>query len=225
MDNGSNTLNMARNNDTKSKHSSFKNDLLVIKQVLPFLKLVLKHHIVILVISSFITIIGFITPFHPKLIIDQGVPNKNMGVVVSAILLGLIIQTFTIFSGWFTTLYRNQINNFIRYISTSDILIKLSNISPKYTSSMRTGDIVSRLNGLESGVSFIYSSIETIVRSILQLITLPALLLAMDYRILLFGLPSVAVTIIVWLVAQKQIKNFKQNRLNHQRPLLPVFTM
>lgn len=164
----------------------------------------------IIAISSFVTFIGFVTPFLPKIIIDQGVPAKDMPLIINALMLGFAIQLVSMFSNWFLTLYKNQANTYIKFITNSEILERLSRISPKYTSTLRSGDIINRMTGMETGVSFVFSTAETLVRSILQLVTLPMVLLAMDYRILLFGVPSIIITVVVWQISQKTIIGLQQ---------------
>lgn len=196
----------------KGKHPkrSIRDDFTVIKRTWPYAKLVFRHQLMIIAISSFVAFIGFVTPFIPKIIIDQGVPAKDISLIINALMLGFVIQLVSLFSNWFLTLYRNQASTYIKFISNSEILERLSKISPKYTSALRSGDIINRMSGVEAGVSFLYGTAETLVRSILQLITLPMVLLAMDYRILMFGIPSIIITVVIWQLSQKTIVRLQQ---------------
>ncbi len=194
----------------KNPKRTIRDDFAVIKRTWPYAKLVFRHQLMIIAISSFVTFIGFVTPFIPKIIIDQGVPAKDISLIINALMLGFVIQLVSLFSNWFLTLYRNQASTYIKFISNSEILERLSKISPKNTSTLRSGDIINRMSGVEAGVSFLYGTAETLVRSILQLITLPMVLLAMDYRILMFGIPSIVITVVVWQLSQKTIVRLQQ---------------
>jgi ATP-binding cassette, subfamily C, bacteriocin exporter len=192
--------------DGEQKNSSLKDSFRIIIRLLPYIKPLTRHYVITIVIESFCTTISLFLPFIPKLIIDHGVGTSDIGFIINVLLIGFFIGIVTLLLRWFSSTYKRQLSYYIVYNSKISLIKRLSKISPSSSTVHRSGDIISRTNGLATGVEFIFSSVESLVSTLIRLITLPAILAMMDWRILLFGFPSIIFSIIVWFKTQKYLK-------------------
>jgi ABC-type bacteriocin/lantibiotic exporter with double-glycine peptidase domain len=162
---------------------------------------------------------GLLLPFAPKLILDIGVANSDMGFIVSVSLFTFWFSLSSTVINWYIGRYSEYLSEFVSYKTQADFIKKLSVLDEEYYESQRSGDLIARSGGLSSGINFISSSIQTVMTLIVRIIAIPTAIAIMDWRIAAFGFPAIIVSTIAMYYIQRLIRSYQKARADQSGKL------
>lgn len=194
------------------KRHGFSESFKYLRKVFPFFRPYAKHYLVQTGYSFISSAFGLILPFAPKIILDDGVANGNMGIIIGVLSFTFWTSVVSMVISWFTSQYGDYLSSFVSYKAQIEYLNKLTKLDEEYFETQRSGDIISRANGLESGISYIASSITTLVNMVVRIITIPTAIAIMDWRFAVIGFPVLAITSISWYFVQRLLRSYQKAR-------------
>lgn len=149
---------------------------------------------VMLITVAIGTLLGLVSPFFVKIIIDQGLQKKDLGVITTYSILTIII---TLLAAAVTMLYGYQsviIGQKIMRQLRNDLFTHLQGMSLRFFTSARTGDIQTRLISDVGGVQNVVSN--TFVDALSNIAIVVSSLITMfwlDWRLTLLAISLIPV--------------------------------
>ncbi len=149
---------------------------------------------VMLVTVAIGTLLGLVSPFFVKIIIDQGLQKKDLGVITTYSLLTILV---TLVAAGVTMLYGYQsvvIGQKIMRRLRNDLFTHLQGMSLRFFTSARTGDIQTRLISDVGGVQNVVSN--TFVDALSNIAIVVSSLITMfwlDWRLTLLAISLIPV--------------------------------
>lgn len=140
------------------------------------------------------TLLGLVSPFFVKIIIDEGLQKKNLGIITTYSILTIII---TLLAAGVTMLYGYQsviIGQKIMRQLRNDLFTHLQGMSLRFFTSARTGDIQTRLISDVGGVQNVVSN--TFVDALSNIAIVVSSLITMfwlDWRLTLLAISLIPV--------------------------------
>ena len=140
------------------------------------------------------TLLGLVSPFFVKIIIDEGLQKKNLGIITTYSILTILI---TLLAAGVTMLYGYQsviIGQKIMRRLRNDLFTHLQGMSLRFFTSARTGDIQTRLISDVGGVQNVVSN--TFVDALSNIAIVVSSLITMfwlDWRLTLLAISLIPV--------------------------------
>jgi len=165
----------------------------------------------------FSSILGAIPAFLLKEIIDDALPNRDLGLlnVLVAGMVGIAIATGAL--GVVQTLISNQVGQHVMHDLRTAVYKHLQRLSLAFFTRTRTGEVQSRLANDIGGVQEVVTSTATsIVANVTTVIASVAAMFILDWRLTLFALALLPV--FVWMTkrvgsARKKIATVRQETM------------
>lgn len=195
-----------------TKKHGFRQSWVQLKKVFPFFKPFRKHYILLSFYSVVSAAFGLVLPFAPKLLLDNGYGNKDLGLVIGVLVFTFWMSTISTLIGWVNSQYSEYLGSFVSYKSQMEFISKLTRLDEEFIESQRSGDLISRAGGLEAGISYIASSISTLMTLVVRLVAIPVAISIMDWRLALIGFPTLAASWVSWYYIQRLIRSYQKAR-------------
>lgn len=197
--------------ESPKKHG-FSQSWKQLSKVLPFFRPFLKHYILQSLYSVVSAAFGLVLPFTPKILLDNGLANKDMGLVTGILVFTFWMSLISMVINWINSQYSEYLGSFVSYKSQMEFVNKLTKLDEEYVESQRTGDLISRAGGLEAGIGYIASSISTVMTLLVRIIAIPAAISIMDWRLAAVGFPVLTVTYVSWYYIQRLLRSYQKAR-------------
>ncbi len=194
------------------KRHGFRESFKYLVKVFPFFKPFTKHYVLFSLYSMVSATFGLILPFAPKLILDNGVAKGDLGLIVGILTVTFWMSLTSMLISSFNSQYSDYLSSFVSYKTQIEYLNKLTRLDEEYFESQRSGDLLSRAGGLESGIGYIASAITTLMTLIVRLIAIPAAIAIMDWRLAAVGFPILLLTSITWYFVQRLLRAYQKAR-------------
>ncbi len=176
------------------------------RRLSPFLRPYWRPLMLVLVISLVSTALGLAQPYLSKLMIDDALLQRDMGVLVQIAIIMVVVTL-----GGFAM---NMLASY-RYIRTSaamlfdirvELLRHLQTLSPRFYGGFRLGDLMSRINSDVSDVQRAAAdTLLSVLSNVLMFFGCVAMLLWLDWRMFLISAVLLPACIIVFLHYQRKL--------------------
>lgn len=194
------------------KRHGFKESWKHLVRVLPFFRPFVKHYILQSLYSVVSAAFGLVLPFTPKILLDNGLANKDMTLVTGILMFTFWMSVISMVINWINSQYSEYLSSFVSYKTQMEFVNKLTRLDEEYIESQRTGDLISRAGGLEAGIGYIASSLSTMMTLVVRIIAIPAAISIMDWRLALVGFPVLTVTYVSWYYIQRLLRSYQKAR-------------
>lgn len=136
-----------------------------------------------------ITLISLISPLLTRQLIDEALPNGDM-ILLTALALGMVsIPLINGVVGVFQRRLSSQVGEGIIYDLRRALYGHMQNMSLRFFTNTRTGELMSRMNNDVVGAqNAITGTLVTIVSNIVSVVMTLAIMLALEWRLTLLGL-------------------------------------
>lgn len=191
----------------------------ILKYILPYWKYMLVVGAAIFASS----LLGLVPPVMIKNIVDHALPSKDLRLLGTFILISFSATVINGFIGVGENYLDTWISTRIVYDIRNQMYKHMENMSLRFFSTVKPGDIITRMTSDIGGVQQIFrSTLVEIVRNILILITTVGALFTMNYKLALLGivvvplfiLPARKVGKVRWQIAsQAQAKSAEMNQV------------
>lgn len=184
--------------------------------ILPYKSIVFKI-LVSLLLGAFISLI---LPLFTQVIVDNGIPSKELGFITLVFLSQIIISV-----GKSVNLYIQ--NRLLLYVSTklslnlvSDFLKKLLNLKMAFFDSRLVGDLIQRINDFERIESFLCSSLLIFISIIITFLIYGGLIIKYGFSLLLIFIIG-SILYIAWIQVFRKMKSkvdymrFQESSINY----------
>jgi ATP-binding cassette, subfamily B, bacterial len=156
-----------------------------------------RHGLVVLATVAAMAAIGLVPPLLIRSIVDVALPNHDVsllmalaaGMVAAPALAGLL--------GVAQTYLNSLISQRVMFDMRNELYAHLQNLSLRFFTATKTGDIMSRLNNDVSGVSRVVGETMTqTVMQVLMLVTTTGLMIGLEWRLALLSLVIVPMILV-----------------------------
>jgi ATP-binding cassette subfamily B protein len=194
------------------KKHGFRESWKHLVRVLPFFKPFVKHYILLSFYSVVSAAFGLVLPFTPKILLDNGLANKDMGLITGILVFTFWMSTISMVISWINSQYSEYLGSFVSYKTQMEFINKLTRLDEEYVESQRTGDLISRAGGLEAGIGYIATTISTLMTLVVRIVAIPAAISIMDWRLALIGFPTLTVSYVSWYYIQRLLRSYQKAR-------------
>jgi len=147
------------------------------------------HTAVMLVAVGIIAALGLIPPLLMRSLIDDAIPNRDFNLLLLLVVVMVAAPTlagmFSVVQSYFSA----QISQRVMFDLRNELYRHVQSLSLKFFTTVKTGEIMSRLNNDVSGVSRVVG--DTITENVMQvfvLVTTVVLMVQMEWRLALLSL-------------------------------------
>jgi len=161
----------------------------MVLRIVGYFRPYLPQTLIMLITVAVIAALGLIPPLLMRALIDDAIPQRDMTLLVM-IVIGMVAgPTLAGFLSVIQNYFSAQISQRVMFDLRNDLYRHVQSLSLKFFTSVKTGEIMSRLNNDVSGVSRVVG--DTIIENIMQVFLLVStvfLMLQMDVRLALLSL-------------------------------------
>jgi len=160
----------------------------LVLRILGYFKPYWRESALVLAIVGGISAIGLIPPLLLRNLIDVAIPQADARLLTLLVAGMVAAPTFAGLLGVVQNYLNTQISQRVMFDLRNELYSHVQSLSLRFFTSVKTGEIMSRLNNDVSGVSRVVG--ETVTQTIMQallLITTLALMLGMDWRLTLLS--------------------------------------
>jgi ATP-binding cassette subfamily B protein len=159
------------------------------------------------------SVVGVISPFLLRAILDRGLPERNLG-LISVLALGMIAAAVaTSALGVWTTQLASVIGQRVMHELRVAVYGHLQRLSLSFFTRTKTGDVLSRVINDVGGVDNVLTNTATsTVQSVTQSIAIAVALLIMDWQLALVGLVLIPAYLAVTFRLGGQRRQIARNR-------------
>lgn len=192
-------------------HSSNTNKLRYLKKYLIKFK---KKYLILGMISLSSLIFQIFIPYISQKVIDYGIKEGNINLVILLLFAGICLQTGNIVSNYFKNMLLLNISSLVNINLISDYIDKLLRLPIKYFHSRTNGDILQRIYDHQKIESFLSNSTLSLIISFVNLFIFSIILILYNTNIFLLFFTS-SVLYVIWVVSFiKQRKRLEYQKFN-----------
>ena len=153
-------------------------------------------------------ILGMITPYLSKLLIDEVYPTRNltlMEVLVLGILVVAVVQAVTgAIRGYFTTYTTSHLAN-----ATSLLFFNhLQHLRTRFFDEHRVGEIISRFADVRNSLNSVSRVFETVFVNGVYLLLVPPFLFLLNWKLAIVSLITVPITVVITTASGRLLRRF-----------------
>jgi ATP-binding cassette, subfamily B, bacterial len=169
------------------------------------------HFLILSGFTSISSLLGLVLPFAPKIILDNGIMGNNMPLVYDVLWFTFITSTASLVINWFVGIYENYLLSYTSYKTRIGFVSRLFRLDEEVSSIHRTGDLISRSGGLQSGIKYVLSTIRDLISLSIRILVIPYILIHMDWKLFVIGLPVFVGINLGWYYVQRIVRVFQKS--------------
>lgn len=191
-------------NSTPRLAAAFKQLMRLVYLIKPYWKMLLKG----MLIAPFAALLGMVTPYLTKLLIDEVYPTQDvtlMNVIVGGMLaLAISISFIRALEGYYNLFYGTKIKVAARLM----LFNHLQHLPVQFFNKHRVGEINSRFQDMNSALDSMNKIFQTTIGQGIYLVVVPVFLFLLQWKLALVALISIPLSVIVTTVIGRSIRKY-----------------
>lgn len=163
-----------------------------------------------MLMGSLIGIIGMVSPYFSKLLIDDVYPAHNVSLMHVIVFGGLALSLATVVMGLIQGYYTLTVNAQLATSASLMFYNHVQHLTVPFWDRHRTGEVMSRSQDLYSAIGFVTSTVQTFVTSGINLVLVPPILLLINWRLALLSLVATPLTSGIGIIASRLLRRYWQ---------------
>ena len=193
-------------NETPSLHTAFEQFKRLLRLIKPYWNPLGKD----VAFGVIISMIGIISPYLSKLLIDKVLPNNDVNlmqmIVIGIVAISLASTFFGSLRGYFMLYINSHLNNAISLMFFNH----LQHLTTRFFEDHRVGEVMSRFQDVSRSLSTVTRVFQTIFLNGIYLILVPPFLFYLQPKLAIIGLISVPLSIGITAISGRVLRKYWQ---------------